>query len=174
MTAPSPPRVGRFNIRIDRVIYTTITLMSVLIIYDGWATLRFWDVLAVVLGPILAIFLSHAFGAELGTRVALGRPLTGAERRGVIAEESRYLLILIPPLLILAISSLVGLSYTRTINVIVLVGVLSLGFWGAVAGRRAGLTGWSLLGATCFGLAIGCVILVLQALLQPGHNPFLP
>jgi hypothetical protein len=55
------------------VIYTTITLLSVLIIYDGWEQLQFWDVVAVILGPIVAIFLSHVFGAALGTRVALGR-----------------------------------------------------------------------------------------------------
>jgi hypothetical protein len=65
-------RVGRLKIRMDRVIYTTITLLSVLIIYDGWEQLRFWDVVAVIVGPILAIFLGHVFGAALGTRVALG------------------------------------------------------------------------------------------------------
>jgi hypothetical protein len=37
-------RVGRLKIRVDRVIYTTITLLTVLIIYDGWEQLRFWDV----------------------------------------------------------------------------------------------------------------------------------
>jgi hypothetical protein len=31
-------RVGRLRIRVDRLVYTTITLMSVLIIYDGWMT----------------------------------------------------------------------------------------------------------------------------------------
>jgi hypothetical protein len=139
VTSPPTPRVGRFHIRIDRIIYATVTLLSVLIIYDGWATLRFWDVVVVILGPILAIFLSHVFGAELGTRVALGRPLTGAERRGVVAEESRFLLVPIPPLIILTVLALAGVSYTGIIHVIVLVGVLSLGFWGAVAGRRAGL-----------------------------------
>ena len=80
-------RVGRLKIRVDRVIYTTITLMAVLIVYDGWEQLRFWSVVAVILGPILAIFLSHVFGAALGTRVALGRPLTRGERRAVFVEE---------------------------------------------------------------------------------------
>jgi len=174
MVSPPTPQVGRFKIRVDRIIYTTVTLLSVLIIYDGWATLQFWDVVAVVVGPIVAIFLSHVFGAELGTRVALGRPLTGSERRAVVAEESRFLLVTIPPLAILTVLSLAGVSYTGIIRVIVLVGVLSLGFWGAVAGRRAGLTGWSLVASTAFGLGLGCVILVFQALLQPGHDPFVP
>lgn len=174
MTAPPQPRVGRLHIRVDRLIYTTVTLLSVLIIYDGWATLQFWDVVAVIVGPIVAIFLSHAFGAELGMRVALGRPLTGTERRAVILEESRFLLILVPPLLILTVLALAGVSNNAIIRIIVGVGVLSLGFWGAVAARRAGLTGWSLTAAALFGLAVGCIILILQGLLQPGHDPFVP
>jgi hypothetical protein len=174
MTSPPSTQVGRFGIRIDRVIYTTITLMSVLIIYDGWATLRLREVVAVIVGPIVAIFLSHVFGEELGTRVSLGRPLTGAERRAVIAEQSRFLLVPLPPLIILLVLAAAGVSYGRIIQVIVVFGVLSLGFWGAVAGRRSGLSGWSLVASTAWGLAVGCVILVLQALLQPGRDPFLP
>jgi hypothetical protein len=174
VTAPPKPRVSRFHLRVDRLIYTTITMLSVLIIYDGWARLRFWDVVVVILGPIVAIFLSHVFGEELGTRVALGRPLTRAERRAVVVEESRFFLVPVPPLVILTVLALVGVSYTHIIHVIVLVGVLSLGLWGAVAGRRAGLTGWPLVVAAVAGLMVGSVILVLQALLQPGHDPFVP
>ena len=39
-----------------RVIYTTITPMAVLIIYDGWEQLRSWNVVTVIVGPLLAIF----------------------------------------------------------------------------------------------------------------------
>ena len=88
------------KIRVDRVIYTTITLLSVLIIFDGWDQLQFWGVVAVIVGPILAIFLSHVFGAALGAGVALGRPLTRHERRAVFLEECRFLLITVPPLAI--------------------------------------------------------------------------
>ena len=83
MSVGQKTRVGRLRIRVDRVIYTTITLMAVLIVYDGWEQLHFWNVVAVMLGPILAIFLSHVFGEALRTRVALGRPLTRRERRAV-------------------------------------------------------------------------------------------
>jgi hypothetical protein len=165
-------RIGRLNIRVDRLVYTTITLISVLIIYDGWNRLTFWGVLAVILGPMLAIFLSHLFGAELGTRVALGRPLTWRERRAAFVEECRFLIVLVPPVLILIALSLAGVSYSRIVQVIILTGVASLGVWGGVAGRRAGLTGWGLVASTAFGLLLGGFFLALQAVLQPGHYPF--
>lgn len=165
-------RVGRLRIRVDRLVYTTITLMSVLIIYDGWNDLSFRGVLAVILGPLLAIFLSHLFGAELGTRVALGRPMTGGERRTAFVEECRFLVIAVPPVVMLIVLSVAGVSYSRIIQVIVLAGVLSLGVWGGVAGRRAGLTGVGLVASAGYGLLLGCVILALQALLQPGQEPF--
>lgn len=167
-------RIGGLKIRVDRVIYTTITLMSVLIIYDGWEQLRFWNVVTVIVGPILAIFLSHVFGAALGSRVAMGRPLTRHEHRTVFAEECRFLLIAVPPLVILVILTIAGVSYTRIIQVIVLPGVLSLSVWGGVAGRRAGLAGWAFVFSIACGLLLGGIILVLQALLQPGGEPFRP
>jgi len=167
-------RIGGLKIRVDRVIYTTITLLSVLIIYDGWEQLRFWNVVTVIMGPILAIFMSHVFGAALGARIAQGRRLTRQEHRTVLAEECRFLLIGVPPLVILVILTLAGLSYTRIIQVIVVTGVLSLGVWGGVAGRRAGVTGWPLVVPITYGLFVGGIILIVQAILQPGHEPFRP
>ena len=174
MSIGQKTRVGRLKIRVDRVIYTTITLMSELIIYDGWEQLRFWNVVTVIVGPILAIFLSHVFGAALGSRVAQGRPLTRQEHRTVFAEECRFLLIAVPPLVILVVLTVAGVSYTRIIQVIVLIGVLSFGVWGGVAGRRAGMTGWALVLSIAYGLLLGGIILALQALLQPGREPFRP
>lgn len=59
------------KIRTDRLINTTITLLTVLIIYDGWESLSFWGVAVVIVGPLLAVFLSHVFADALGDR---GRP----------------------------------------------------------------------------------------------------
>ena len=174
MSVGPQTRVGRLKIRVDRVIYTTIMLMAVLIVYDGWEQLRFVGVVAVILGPILAIFLSHVFGAALGTRVALGRPLSRRERRAVFLEECRFLLVAVPPLAILVLLAIAGISYARIIQVIVLTGVLSLGVWGGLAGRRAGVTGWALVLSIAYGLLLGGIILALQAFLQPGQEPFRP
>ena len=174
MSIAQRTRVGRLKIRADRVIYTTITLLCVLIIYDRWEQLQFRNVATVIAGPILAIFLGHVFGAALGMRVAQGRPLTRREHRTVFLEECRFLLVAVPPLAILVVLTMAGVPYSRTIQVIVLCGVVSLGVWGGVAGRRAGLTGWALTLSIAYGLMLGGIVLALQALLQPGQNPFRP
>ena len=152
----------------------TLTLMSALIIYDGWERLSFLDVAAIIIGPIVAIFAAHLFAGVLAERLELGRSLTKHERITLIAREARFLLLAVPPMMLLAALSAVGVSYTRTIQVIILAGIASLGFWGGVAGRRTGLTGWRLVLCVTYGLGLGALTLVLQAILQPGTNPFMP
>ena len=49
------PRIGRWPVRVDRLVYTTITLMAVLVIYDGWDELTITGVIAVIVGPVTAI-----------------------------------------------------------------------------------------------------------------------
>jgi hypothetical protein len=159
---------------VDRVVYTTITLTAVLMVYDGWDDLTFSGVVAVIVGPVTAIFLSHIFAAALAHRVTTGRPLTHRELRAVFGKEARFLLIAVPPLVMLLALSVFGVTYSRSIQVIVAAGVLSLGFWGGLAGRRAGLRGWSFAVSVLYGLGLGAVMLALQAILQPGSHPFQP
>ncbi len=64
---------------IDRVIYATITIMSALVIYDGWQHLRLVDVAGVIVGPIVAMFLAHVFSAAMARHIEVGRIL---HRRG--------------------------------------------------------------------------------------------
>jgi hypothetical protein len=64
---------------VDRIIYATITMMSVLIIYDGWRTLKLIDVVGVIVGPVRTMFLSHVFSGAVAKHVEAGRILTGHE-----------------------------------------------------------------------------------------------
>jgi hypothetical protein len=48
-------------IPVDRIVYATITMISVLIIYDGWQHLKLIDVTGVIVGPVVAMFLAHVF-----------------------------------------------------------------------------------------------------------------
>ena len=172
MSIGQDTRVGRLRIRVDRLVYTTITLMSVLIIYDGWNHLSFWGVLAVILGPMLAIFLSHLFGAELGPEWrwvarSLGVSVGRRSSRSVVfwSSSPRRFLILI-------VLSVAGVSYGRIVQVIVLAGVASLGVWGGVAGRRAGLTGWGLVASTAYGLLWAAAFWRSRRCFNRGRNPF--
>ena len=163
-------RASRFTqpVVVGRVVYGTITVMTVLVIYDGWQNLRFVDVVAVIVGPVLAMFLSHAFAGALAQQVALGRRPTNHERLRIVASESRFLLLAVPPLAIVSLLTVLGVSLNDSIRYVTALGALSLGFWGGLAGRRSGSSGWRLVLAVLAGLAVGGLVLALQIVLQPG------
>jgi hypothetical protein len=50
-----------------------------LIVYDGWAALRLFDVILIVVAPIVAIVTSHVFSSTLVQLVKLGRQPTVGE-----------------------------------------------------------------------------------------------
>jgi hypothetical protein len=124
---------------VDRIVYATITLMSVLIIYDGWQKLRLIDVAGVIVGPVLAMFLAHIFAGAIAKQVEVGRILTGGEWKGIVQSEAPFLLLSVPPLVVVTILFAVGVSLTDSIRIALWLGTASLGYWGSVAGRRAGL-----------------------------------
>jgi hypothetical protein len=150
-------------------VYGTITLMSVLIVYDGWQQLRFRDVAGVIVGPVLAMFLSHLFAATLARQVELGRAVTGTERARIAQSESPFLLLAVPPVVFVGILTLLGSSLSASIRWLVVLGAASLGYWGWVAGRRSGMSGWRLVLAVAAGLIIGALVLALDVFLQPGQ-----
>jgi hypothetical protein len=153
---------------VDRAVYGTITIMSVLVVYDGWQKLTLAAVLGVIVGPIIAMFTGHVFSAVIAETVRVGRGLRGHERWALARAESRFLLLAVPPTVIAVVLNVSGVSLTGCIRVILLAGVASLGVWGGLAGHRAGLTGRRLVLAILAGLILGALILALQIFLQPG------
>jgi hypothetical protein len=153
---------------VGRVVYGTISIMSVLIVYDGWSRLELRGVVGVIVGPIVAMFVSHVFSSTLAQQVDLGRRVNGAEMVGTIRSESRFLLLAVPPVLLAVVTNLAGAVLTTSVQVILWFGVASLGFWGGLAGRRAGFSGWQLVLAVMAGLVVGLTVLALQVFLQPG------
>jgi hypothetical protein len=155
-------------IYIDRIVYATITLMSVLIIYDGWQHLRLVDVVGVIVGPVVAMFVGHTFAAFIAQQSGAERSLTNAERAGIVGAELPFLLLCVPPLAIVSILFAAGVSLASAIQVTLWFGVGTLGLWGFVASRRAGYSGWKVVVGVAAGLIIGLVVLLLQVILQPG------
>jgi hypothetical protein len=143
--------------------------MSVLIVYDGWQNLKFWAAVGVILGPVLAMFVSHVFSAFLARQAELHERPGRHEQMKIIRTELRFLLLAAPALALLVILTVAGVSLGNSVQAIIFMEGASLGFWGFVAGRRAGLAGWRLARTVVFGLMVGLVVLVLQVFLQPGH-----
>jgi hypothetical protein len=160
---------GSRPVYLDRAIYTTITVMSVLILYDGWQTLKLAAAVGVILGPVLAIFVSHVFAASLARQAELHRRVGRIEAMIIIRTESRFLLLAAPALAFLIILTVGGVSLSHSVQAVIFLEGASLGFWGFVAGRRAGFTGWSLARTVIFGLIVGVLVLALQVFLQPGN-----
>jgi hypothetical protein len=153
---------------IDRVVYGTITMMSVLIVYDGWSTLDLAEVIGVMAGPILAMFLAHVFATLIAKQASVDSTVGPAESLGTIRREARFLLLAVPPAVLTTVLSVAGVSLTTCIQIVLWIGVASLGFWAWLAGRRAELTGWHLAMAVLAGVIVGLLVLGIQVLLQPG------
>jgi hypothetical protein len=156
-----PPVIGR-------IVTATITLVCVLIVYDGWAALELLDVVFIVVGPIIAIFTSHLFSSSLVQQVELGRRPTIQEWLATARFESRFLLLAVPPLVVLLILRVANVTLTDSVQVVIWLEAISLSFWAGLAAWYAGLRGRSLALSVLGGLLVSATVLLLQVFLQPG------
>ncbi len=153
---------------VGRIVTATVALVSLLIVYDGWAALELFDVVVVIVGPVVAICTTHIFSGSLVQLVALGRPPTMKEWLATARFESRFLLLAVPPLAVLLVLELANVALTDSIRVVIWLEALSLSFWAGLAAWYAGLRGRLLGFSILAGLLISVMILLLQLMLQPG------
>ena len=156
-----PPLLGR-------IVTATVALACVLIIYDGWAALKPFDVVVVIVGPVIAICTTHIFSGSLVQLIELGRRPTMKEWLVTARFELRFLMLAVPPLAVLLVLRLASVALTDAIRVVILLEALSLGFWAGLAAWYAGLRGRMLWGSILAGLVISGLVLLLQLILQPG------
>jgi hypothetical protein len=74
-------------------------VMSTLIIYDGWQQLKLIEVVGVIVGPIVAMFVGHVVSASLAKQVDVGRSLTWDDRAAIVGSEAPFLFLCVPPLI---------------------------------------------------------------------------
>jgi len=150
-------------------IYTTVTLMSLLVVFDGWGELAGpAGIVIVVVGPTIALAIAHVFAD------AIGHTIHGSSRPGrhlaadLALDALQYLLVAVPPLIALALASAVfHQSPLESIRSMLVLGTLSLGFWGGAAGWRGGYRGWALALTVVGGLVVGLVVFAFQLVLKP-------
>lgn len=153
---PHAVRVGGVALDLERLTYATIVVMSVLAAYSGWSSLSFPAAVFVVVSPVVAVCLAHAFSELLHEHAAVRRPLTTSEWLAVARRQAHLLLAAVPPLAVLAVGRATSLTIADTVPVVEVTGMATLVFLSAVASRRAGLRGlWLGLGALA-GVWSGC------------------
>jgi hypothetical protein len=82
--------------------------------------------------------------------------------------ESRFLLLAVPPLVVLLVLRLAGVSLADAIQIVIWLEELSLTFWAGLAAWYAGLRGRPLALSVLGGLVVSTIVLLLQVVLQPG------
>jgi hypothetical protein len=165
---PEHLHLGPVEVRLERVVYATVVLMSVLAVYDGWAELTtFLGVAAVIVAPLVALGVAHLFSEVMEEHYRLQRPLTRGEWRRLVRGQLTILVAAVPPLVILGIGWLSPLDPRRTIAVLLWTGVATLVGLSLVAARRAGIRGWRLALAGLSGGLVGLIVISLQVLLKP-------
>jgi hypothetical protein len=160
---------GRYRIDVAAWVYATVTVMSVLAVYDGWEDRkRYVGVVIVVIAPTLALAMAHLFADVLDFHVRRHRPPTRHEWWVMTEHATQYLLVAVPMLLILVVTGFIpSVDLRGSITCMLAFAILSLGWWGWIAGRHAGLRGARLLAASCAGLLIGVIVIGMQILLKP-------
>ncbi|HEY4825503.1 MAG TPA: hypothetical protein VIH85_01990, partial [Solirubrobacteraceae bacterium] len=123
---------------------------------------------AVVLGPVVAMVIGHTFAASLAAYAELKRRSTTRELLRIVRYESQFLLVCVPQIVLLLVLKLVGVSLNDSVRVVIWTSAASLGFWGGIAARRAGLGGRGIALGVMVGFAAGGAVLLVQVFLQPG------
>lgn len=152
-----------------RLIYSTIILIAALSIYsEGEERIDTHTGLvlsAVLLAPLFALTMAHAFSDALDLQIKLGRRLTGRDRRHVLMSNLEYMYIAVPPLLLTIILGPTSLPGDTIIDIIVWLGIVSLFMWGVFAARKAGLSAWA---QVRFGInyaVMGLIIVIVELIL---------
>ena len=161
-------RAPHIHWRFESLVYSTVTLMSVLVVYDGWQDVAtFAGVAIVIIAPTIALAIAHWFAEAVDRHASLGRPLTGREWSQLAIDQGQVLLTAVPPLNILGIGWRSPLTAPSTIVVLVWTGCLTLVGLACAAAYRSGVRGWRLVAAGALGGVVGLVVISLQVLLKP-------
>lgn len=146
------------------VVYSTIMLMTTYAVYDeGTSQLTradWFEIAALGIAPLFALSMAHAFSEAIDLQIREGRRLTNGDRWHLFRSNLQYLYVAVPPIVLAGIMWGLGSDANDAVGLIQILGIGSLFFWGAYAGRRAGY-GW--LRQTTFGLSYGLMGLFVLA-----------
>lgn len=136
--------LGRFWMDPHKVIYGTIMLMVAYALFDEgknpFNRASLFELIGLSIAPLFALAMAHAFSEALDFQISHARRLTWHDRRRLFLENAKYLLIAVPPVVVMIVLALMRMDANDIIGIVQILGLLSLSFWGAYAARTAGLS----------------------------------
>ena len=164
-----PVHLGPLVFDVSTWVYTTVTLMATLVVYDGWQELKGpGGVAMVVVGPTIALGAAHTFAEVLEQGVTHEGWTPRRDAAAWIGDFLQFLLVAVPPLLTLVVTSLVlNQTPTESVRSMLILGTASLGFWGGLAAWRARMRGIALVLAVLAGWGLGLLVFAFQIALKP-------
>lgn len=139
------PRIAFGPFRLDprTITYSTILMLTAVALLNPQSeTMTAGDLLVgfwVLLGPLFAISMAHGFSEAIDLQIRYRRRLTWADRRHLAAVNLQYLIIGVIAFVVLLVPFALGWSTEAALNLMYVLGVGSLMFWGGVAAYKAGL-----------------------------------
>lgn len=159
-------RVGPLRFDVEPALYGTVVLMTVLVVALDDGVEDFAEAAQLVVGPLVATFAAHLFAAVLARASRDGALPRGAELRHLLGHAGQFLLLMVPPLVVVVAGALGALEDAEE----AVVGILWLGFAflvlvGGLGGWRAGRAWLAVVGAVAAGV-LGLFVLALRLVLE--------
>jgi hypothetical protein len=158
--------IGPVTIEISRWVYGIVILMTVLVVYADNGPVTYGESVGVVVGTMVATFLAHLFATVLAALNAESGRLTPQLFGELVRTDAQFLLLTVPPLIVLLVGALGAYPPPRAVAFIVYGGVGLLGAVGGLAGWRADLRLGGVIACAAASGALGFVVLVIQLVLK--------
>jgi hypothetical protein len=144
-------------------IFGTIIGASVIAAADPNDPLH--DVVWAVLVTLIVYWLSERWSEVLASNLR-GEPITTRRIAAVFGQGWPMVQASYTPLVVLGLSWALGATNTTALNLALGFCVATLAALGVLAGRRAGLSRWAVIGSGAFTAGLGFVLILLKALLH--------
>lgn len=144
-------------------IFGTIIGASVIASADPIEPLH--DVVWAVLVTLIVYWLSERWSEVLASNLR-GEPITRRRIAEVFGHGWPMVQASYTPLVVLGVSWALGASNETALNLALAFCVATLAALGVLAGRRAGLSRWAVVGSGAFTAALGFVLILLKAFLH--------
>jgi hypothetical protein len=161
---------GRFTLDVEVAVYGTVVLLTVLAVAQDDGVDDFAEAVQLILGPLVATFAAHLFASVLAAVNEERAVPSGRRFRALTAHAAQYLLLAVPPLLVVLVVALAGIGGAEgpdeAITFVVDLGLVLLVALGGIGGWRALQRWWAALLGAVAAAVVGLVVIILRVLIE--------